>query len=78
VKHFLSADSEPLRRWLYGTLMAGLGVALVTGYVTDELVSAVGVFLGAALLLVPATEVARSKVTPANADTQPVDETNLS
>lgn len=75
---FLSAENEPLRRWIYGTLVAAAGVATVAGLLTDELAQTLLTFAGAVLLIVPATEAARAKVTPSNADTQPVDETNLS
>jgi uncharacterized membrane protein YphA (DoxX/SURF4 family) len=60
---FLSAESEPLRRYLYGVGVVILGLLVVLGVLTDEVAFAVGAVLSAALL-VPAVEVARSKVTP--------------
>ncbi len=60
---FLSAEYEPLRRYVYGVLAALVAVGIVTGVLTDELAVSLTAVAGAALL-VPAVEVARSKVTP--------------
>lgn len=68
---FLSKDSEPLRRYLYGVGVVILGLLVTLGVVTDTVALAIGGVLSAALL-VPAVEVARSKVTPVTE--QPADD----
>lgn len=60
---FLSKEHEPLRRYLYGVGVVVLGLLVTLGVVTDEIAYGVGAVLSAALL-VPAVELARSKVTP--------------
>lgn len=61
------AKSEPVRMYLYGLLAPLLAVLVFYGVVES---SAVALFfaLGAAVLGVPAVEVARSKVTPVDYD----------
>lgn len=64
---FLSAESEPLRRYIYGVAVVVLGLLVTLGVLTDELAFALGGVLSVALI-VPAVEVARSKVdSPATA-----------
>jgi len=58
---FLSAETEPLRRYIYSVAVAILGLLVLLGVVTDDLAFAVGGVLAVALV-VPAVEVARSKV----------------
>lgn len=60
---FLSAQYEPLRRYLYGIFGSLLAVAAVYGFVTQEQALAIGAVIAAACL-VPAVEAARAKVTP--------------
>lgn len=65
--NFLSAETEPLRRYVYGVAVGVLGLLVILGVVTDEVAYAVGGFLSV-VLVVPAVEVARSKVdSPATA-----------
>ena len=56
-------DLEPVRLYLYGVLTAGLLLAVSLAYLTTEEALAWAAF-GAAVLGVPAVEVARSKVSP--------------
>jgi hypothetical protein len=65
---FLDPSSEPVRRWVYGTAVSLVALALVFGWVTGEQSVAIGVVVAAALGIVPA-EVARTKVSPANGST---------
>ena len=58
---FLSKEEEPLRRYVYGVGVGVLTLLVVLGVITDEVAYAIGGFLSLALL-VPAVEVARSKV----------------
>lgn len=58
---FLDAQHEPLRRYVYGVGAALVAVAVIVGVLTSEQAVAFTAVLGAALL-VPAVEVARSKV----------------
>lgn len=60
---FLSKEREPLRRYLYGIVGSALAVLLVYGIIDSEQAAVFGALAGSALL-VPVTEVARSKVTP--------------
>lgn len=64
--NFLSAETEPLRRYLYGIGVVVLALLVSLGVVTDDLSRAVDAIL-VAVLLVPAVEVARRKVTPVSA-----------
>lgn len=70
---FLSAESEPLRRYLYGVGAVVLALLVTLGVLTDEVAFGVGAVLSA-VLLVPAVEVARSKVTPVPAESAPEDD----
>lgn len=65
---FLDPASEPVRRWIYGTVLAVLGAAVVFGWVTGDQMVALAAVVGAALAI-PAAEVARSKVSPTNGST---------
>lgn len=60
---FLSAEGEPLRRYLYGVLASLVAVAVLVGVLTSEQGVAITAVIGAGLL-VPAIELTRSKVTP--------------
>ena len=60
---FLSKEREPLRRYIYGVVGSALAVLLVYGVIDSEQAAVFGALAGSALL-VPATEIARSKVTP--------------
>lgn len=60
---FLDKDTEPLRRWLYGTLVAVAGVLVAYGILTSETVI-VWTALLEAVLVVPFVESARVKVRP--------------
>jgi hypothetical protein len=55
--------SEPVRVYLYGVLLAGLAVLVGVGIV-DDATALLYAALGAAVLGIPAVEIARSKVTP--------------
>lgn len=61
------AKSEPVRMYLYGLLVPLLAVLVFYG-VVDSSAVALFIALGAAVLGVPAVEVARSKVTPVDYD----------
>lgn len=63
VMKFLSPETEPLRRYVYGVLILVLGFLVTVGVLTDTVALGLGGILAAALL-VPAVEFARSKVTP--------------
>lgn len=56
-------ELEPVRLYLYGVVLAGIALAVTLSLLTAEEALAWGAF-GAAVLGVPAVEVARSKVTP--------------
>ena len=58
-----SLRREPVRLYLYGVLVAGEALAAAYGLVTATL-GALWLGLGAAILVVPATELARANVTP--------------
>ena len=60
---FLSAESEPVRRYLYGVLGSALIILVTLGLVSAEEAAVYGGLAGA-VLLVPAVELARSKVSP--------------
>ncbi|MGL5825568.1 MAG: hypothetical protein ACRCYU_12270 [Nocardioides sp.] len=60
---YLSAEHEPLRRYVYGVAVAVLALLVTLGVITETASLAVGGVLSVALLI-PAVEVARSKVTP--------------
>ena len=60
---FLDAAHEPLRRYVYGAGAALVALGVLIGFVTSEQAIAITAVLGA-LLLVPAVEIARAKVTP--------------
>jgi len=60
---FLDQEREPLRRWLYGVAVAALALAVSLGLLTGEVAVAVGGII-TAVLVVPAAEIARSKVSP--------------
>lgn len=63
VRTFFDKDSEPLRRKVYSTLLSALTLAVLFGVVSgEEAASLAGIV--ASLLLVPATEIARTQVTP--------------
>jgi hypothetical protein len=57
---------EPVRLYLYGVLVAGEALAAAYGLVSANL-GALWLGLGAAILVVPAAEAARAKVTPVDA-----------
>lgn len=54
---------EPVRAYLYGLLVPGEALAVSYGLINDSQGS-LWLGIGAALLLVPGIEAARSKVTP--------------
>lgn len=54
---------QPVRTYLYGVLVPGEALAVTYGLVTANQ-GALWLALGAAVLVVPAAELARSKVTP--------------
>lgn len=60
---FLDKENEPVRRWLYGTLVAVAGVLMAYGILTSETVI-VWTALLEAVLVVPFVESARAKVRP--------------
>lgn len=61
---------EPVRLYLYGVLVAGEALAAAYGVVSANL-GALWLGLGAAILVVPAAEVARARVTPTEAPRTP-------
>jgi len=64
VRYFFSKEAEPLRRRIYGVagplLLALATQGLITADMANVLIAVIGTFL-----IVPATEWARTKVTPA-------------
>lgn len=60
---FLDKETEPVRRWLYGTLSAVAAVLVAYGILTAETVI-VWTTLLQAILVVPFVETARVKVRP--------------
>jgi hypothetical protein len=54
---------QPVRAYLYGVLVPGEALAVAYGLVSDNR-GALWLALGAAVLVVPAAEAARAKVTP--------------
>lgn len=54
---------QPVRSYLYGALVPGEALAVSYGLVSDNQ-GALWLALGAAVLVVPAAELARAKVTP--------------
>lgn len=54
---------QPVRAYLYGVLVPGEALAVAYGLVSDN-TGALWLALGAAVLVVPAAEAARAKVTP--------------
>lgn len=68
---FLDPATEPVRRWVYGSALALVALAVVFGWVTGEQATAVGAVVAAALAIVPG-EIARSKVQPVDNGEDPV------
>lgn len=56
--------NEPLRLYVYPTLVALAGILVVRGYIDADLTDAVVDALGVFILGIPAAELARRKVTP--------------
>lgn len=65
LRRFLSAEHEPVRRYVYSVLLAVLGLLVTFGVLTDADSAAIAVAAGSVLLVgIPGVELARSKVTP--------------
>jgi len=60
---YLSADTEPVRRAVYGALVAVIALLVILGVITEEIAFGVTA-VASAVLLIPAVEIARSKVSP--------------
>lgn len=63
IQLFYSPTREPLRRTVYTTLVAILGIAVTAGILTGALAATL-TGIGATVLMVPAVEAARRLVTP--------------
>jgi uncharacterized membrane protein HdeD (DUF308 family) len=63
LRKFLSAEDEPLRRYLYGVAIPVLALLVGVGVLTASVAALVAAVVGA-VLLVPGVESLRAKVTP--------------
>ncbi len=70
VRTFYSPDREPLRRSVYTSLLLVIGVAVTAGLITGTVAATISGLLPV-LLVVPAVEAARTRVTPVAAPVLP-------